>query len=308
MMPEISTYITSILTPQLISFGTSAVFIETVCSTVSLQMQSAIFHWNDLSFRKALLLIASEEGPFYEPNGKTDIKCFVVLTLRNSPFETLQSAAYHVSGLAKPLSDAQIKAVTSNAIRYFNRLSFETLSKAAQSQPSASDFYGDIIKRYPVSWNALIYLGTTTAKRVIFPKAAVASPFPLSEIEDNAEESGKICKSVLDGYAGELDAPLCQQLNTVTSDDNSIGALVVDCFKMLSRNPDKILRIMEYLLTRGCAFVTSNYFIENGYAERRLKPLRAASSKNGFEEMIQHFSLIDGLGKKHSHTLYQLKN
>lgn len=119
--------------PQLTGFGASGQFIEHVCWTVEKQMLSALYHWTDIPFRKALLLLASEEGTFYEPGGKTEVKCFVVLTLRNSPFETMQSESYQETGLSKSLSDAQIKVVTSAAIVYFKRLCGTQAESAARS-------------------------------------------------------------------------------------------------------------------------------------------------------------------------------
>jgi hypothetical protein len=60
---------------------------------------------------------------------------------------------------------------------------------------------------------------------------------------------------------------------------------------------------MEFLLTRNCAFVTSNYYIENGYTERRTEIVRAASCKHSMKEMEKHFSMINGLGPKHTYAL-----
>jgi len=52
---------------------------------------------------------------------------------------------------------------------------------------------------------------------------------------------------------------------------------VTDSFKALTRNIEKLLLVMEYLLQHDVPFVTSNYFITNGYIERRAKLLKAAS-------------------------------
>ena len=63
----IERYLKDTLQVQLDGFGVSGSFAERITNTVRNQMLSCIYHWNDETFRKALLLIGSEEGAFYDP-------------------------------------------------------------------------------------------------------------------------------------------------------------------------------------------------------------------------------------------------
>ena len=90
---------------------------------------SLLRNWDDVAFRKTVLLLGSEEGPFYEPAGKYDTKCFVVVAIRNSPIETIQSESYQRAGLSSAISSRDVRAITGSAIRYFNNKDFAKLCK-----------------------------------------------------------------------------------------------------------------------------------------------------------------------------------
>lgn len=94
------------------------------------------------------MLLGSEEGPFYEPAGKADVKCFIVVTLRNSPIETIQSDNYVSAGMQNSLSSQDVKEITSGAIRFFNPLDFPP---CAYRRRTVRDMI--TIKK---SWNAIL--------------------------------------------------------------------------------------------------------------------------------------------------------
>jgi hypothetical protein len=296
----VSEYLNNVLSPQLTGYGVSPQFVERIFDVVETQMCSTLLHWRDVAFRKALLLIASEEGTFYEPAAKADVKCFVVVTLRNSPFESLQSDSHEACGLAEALSDGRIKAVTSAAITYFNRLDFDALSREAQLSGGFADIYGELSKRAPVAWNALTSIAASSSKRVVFAKLEVSEPYRLDCARQSVDESITEHKAFLDGYSSEIDPLLAQRLSAA---DSGRCDLYIDCFKMLTRNVEKLLSVMEYLLTRGSAVVTINYYIENGYAERRTKIIRAASSRDNGKEADKHALLTAGLGVAHARAI-----
>lgn len=303
-MTPMSDYLQSILVPFLARRGVSESFIDYTAQIIERQGTSLLRNWDDLSFRKTMLLLGSEEGPFYEPAGKTDAKCFVVVAIRNSPLETIQSENYQEAGLATSLSNDDVKAITGSAIRYFNPLDFSLLSQKAKAcdQP---DLYRDIAAKYPVAWAALRSLGSASAKVIDYPSVPVIAPYqfpqhllPAAGSGANGAQTGRMAVSCYDGYTPAVDAILLEQLQKIVSTPN--GALLVDAFKTASRNFEKLLQIIEYVLTRGKAFVTSNYYLENGHVERRIHPLRAGHT---VKEMQYHFTQTSGLGIKHSVAL-----
>lgn len=309
-MNAIAYYLENILMPTLRKYGVSDSFIKYTIEIADLQINSLLRHWDDLSFRKTMLLLGSEEGPFYGPAAKFDTKCFVVVTIRNSPIEIIQSDGFQSAGLPDAISDSEVKAITGDAIRYFNTKDFFTLCQKAKNS-SKPDLYQDIIAKYPVAWSALQHLATTSAKVVDYEKVHFDHPYQFeadiqsvtnSAIENVAKKAVKV-KSIFDGYSLEMDPQLLELLHTIT--ENIGGALVVDSFKSATRNFENLLRIIEFLLTRNSIFTTSNYYLENGHVERRIKPLQAAHT---FSQMEHNMSQLSGLGRRHAATLKHFRN
>lgn len=292
-------YLHDILAVKVNEYGVSYDFTKIIINTVRTQIYSCIQHWSDTPFRKALLLLGYEEGLFYEPAGKLDIKCFVVTTIRNSPLETAQSNDFKQAGLSSSLSDGQVKAITGKAISYFNTLNFEELAKLAKKD-SHIDYYGELAQQYPVSWTALQRAGTSAGKKVVYTRVVFEKPFiPENFVPANINDQ-ELFEAVFDGYSCEIDSALLEALDSCLINNY---AFTSDCFKMVTRNFKKLLQVMEFVLTHERAFVTSNYYIENGYIERRNRPLKAGRN---LRDMMEHYSQTSDLGHKHAKVLKEV--
>jgi len=68
----------------------------------------------------------------------------------------------------------------------------------------------------------------------------------------------------------------------------------------VSRNIEKLLTVMEYLMWHDNGLVTSNYLIFNGHIECRLELVKPAHSLTG---MIKNWSNNSGLAKNHKRWL-----
>lgn len=73
MVVKVTQYLQDVLAPTLNHFHVPAAYARQIIDTVELQMTSFLRHWDDLAFRRTLLLLGSEEGPFYEPAGKAEV-------------------------------------------------------------------------------------------------------------------------------------------------------------------------------------------------------------------------------------------
>lgn len=164
--------------PSLLKFGVSDSFATYTADTVEMQMNSLLRHWNDIGFRNTVLFLGLEEGSFYEPASRLDVRCFVVVTLRNSPIETIQSEAYKKAGLKHCLTDQDLKSITSAAVRYFAQQSFDEMCKQAQIADSR-DIYGELCKKYPVGWMSMQKVATTNSKEIDYPKQRDESPYEI---------------------------------------------------------------------------------------------------------------------------------
>jgi hypothetical protein len=99
----IERYLNEILKPNFDTYGTPAVFTERILATVRELMSSCVSHWNDVPFRKAILVVGEEEGSYYLPKARADIRNFVVVTLRNSALESIHSDSYNPTGQGRLL-------------------------------------------------------------------------------------------------------------------------------------------------------------------------------------------------------------
>ncbi len=131
-MDAVSHYLNHILTPRLRGYGVTEQFLLYTVSTIHIQMASLLRHWNDREFRNTVLLLGMEKGSFYEPPAKIEVRCFVVVAIRNSPIETIQSDTYPEAGLSQILNSRDVKEITSEAIRYFSKQNFAELCSQAK--------------------------------------------------------------------------------------------------------------------------------------------------------------------------------
>lgn len=302
MAAQVEQYLHEVLSPSLQNFNVPDQFCSVILQTVRTQMISLLRHWDEPAFRKAILLPGIEEGLFYQPAAKAEVKCFVTVTLRNSPLETIQSTACSKIGMKHAISSDAVKTLTSSAIRFFNPLNFNALCTQAK-QDDSSDFYLEVADQHPAAWTALQALAMTSAKTVDYPAISFDKPFSIPALSVCAPsvESSIDHPSVFDAYSSEWDPALLRSLQNISAD--TYNGLAVDSFKIASRNFAKLMDILEFLLTHDHFFVSSNFYIQNGHVERRLKPLRAGHTA---KEMEYNLSQLSGLGSFHRKVLKAL--
>lgn len=295
-MDAVSHYLNHILTPRLRGYGVTEQFLLYTVSTIHTQMTSLLRHWNDRAFRNTVLLLGMEEGSFYELPAKIEIRCFVVVAIRNSPIETIQSDTYPEAGLSQILNSKDVKEITSEAIRYFSKQDFAELCSQAKLS-TKRDLYLELAEEHPVAWASLQCLAGVHGKTADYPPVQIEVPYHLDGIDDGTEgtaESGKLVVGVYDGYSPEIEPPLVEYLKMLSADSN--GVLIVDSFKSVTRNVTKLMGILEFLLTRNLLFVSTNYYLENGHVERRMKLLRAGHSTSDVKRNIANTA---GLAYRH---------
>jgi hypothetical protein len=297
---HIELYLSNILRAQLDSFGVDALYVERIVNTVREQVQSCIYHWNDVNFRKALLLIGSEEGTFYKPYAEDDIRNFVVVTIRNSEVECLQSENFSEAGLSRELDDIDVKSITSAAIEYFKKVDFSIMQK--EMEPPVFDKYCELSRKYPISWRTLYELACTKKQISEYGSVArLAKPnidtLPIINEKKNIGINSNLASIgacvVSDGISYSADPQLRGLIDMCVAEEQPF---VVDGFKSLTRNIEKLLLILEYLLFHNADFVTSNYYLFNGHVERRTKLIRVGRS---FDDGLRNWSKTAGLGARH---------
>ena len=214
----------------------------------------------------------------------------------------MQSDFYSDAGLNSPLTNEQIKTITSDAIRYFNKQDFSVLCKSAKNSLQ-DDYYYQILNNHPVTKTALEKISTITAKSHNYKPVEFSKPYCLEELKNLSESiENKMYTVVLDGYSPEIEPELCKILQTLTDENQS--AFISDSFKFVTRNFEKLIKILEFLLTHNVCFVTPNFYLENGCVERRTNLLKAS---HNIGEMENKISQTVGLSYKHKTVLKNFK-
>lgn len=292
----IEKYVEGILNNILKSFSISDNIIQEVKDSIRENIYSIIFHWNDIEFRKAVLITGMEEAKFYEPEAEIDIKCFVVVAIRNSYLEQIFSDDCVKIGMDKPVDEEKILLVTKEAIEYFKNMDLGNLTRKIQLTEE-NDKYLRIAKQYPMAWNALIQLGKCNCKKMIYDKVKIREKIKLGEHNLKEKIVEKKLKEIESGITKELSQELIYILKDIIEDQK--GIFYVDCFKMLTRNFEKLLKVIEVLLENEAYFLTSNYMIGNTYIGKRENIYKAAHTAKEAREKIKEDRFLNDLSKTH---------
>jgi hypothetical protein len=228
-------------------------------------MHSLIYHWNDKEFRKGVLITGHEEAMFYRPLlvGDDDTRAFVVVTVRNSRYEDLASGK-------EILKTRHTKKVTGSAVKFFDKVDFESLC-GGLSQTPENDFYG-VVEKYPAAWKALRALGTDINEY---------APVKTREYKIKGKQRVKKIGNAFEtrsGIDGEISNEFFTRLCLLA--EGRSAAFYSDSFKTVSRNFEKLLKVMEFVLSRNKTFLTANYVITNGRLKKR-RPLMRPAHEHG---------------------------
>lgn len=251
---------------------------ELIVADIKDRMCALLTRWDEEDFRKTVLFVTDEEASFYEPDADNDVRRFVVATIRNSMLEIAASVNCNQFKMQEPLSNETIKSITTNAILYFKQCEFDTLKREVRNI-KYTDVYEAAIRKYPLAWKMLKEAALLKNEEMTFEEVSKTS---FSNIENEfINDQNRV--AVCDGYSLEFDDYLKEEINRVLTETSDV--FYVDCFKMLSRNFEKILHVLQILFEHDKAFVTCNYYIRNGLIEKRKKILRAAHNR---EDMLRN--------------------
>ena len=300
MLKVIQDYFDSVLTPQLQAFGVSERFQSEIRTVVEKQMTSAIYNWQYDDVRRIFMLLTEEEAHFYSPSAPEEVKAFVVLTIRNSPIESLQSDLYGKTGLAQKVSERQLQEITSGAIEFFKDYQLDELYGDDELPPD-KDYYGQLLDKYYIAARALEQISSSEEQTCSFDSyGRTDSDKILQSFILKDEGVYRQWQAVVDGYDRTVDQTLYLQLEDIAKDK---AVFFVDCFKMISRNTEKLFAILEYLLAHDATMLTANYLLMHTYAEKREPVLKAASSKNAAVDIRNHLKNKAGLMPLHDKML-----
>jgi hypothetical protein len=293
-MNVVGGYTQSILVPQIRSLGLSKRQWEIVVDDVTQRLESLLSHWNDEPFRRTILVLGTEEASFWEPHtASLDIRSLVVVAVRNSLIEDL--GAYHpytkaLQSREVPLPDERMPWITSEAVKYFESANLDGI----QVQP-ARDLFGDLSRRFPNAWYALSLLGGSSENEIAWelPMAEV-QPMDISASHKDIQHVNVIAS----GIDPRLDDHLVDTLRRIKLREAEL--FFSPSFKHITRNPEKLLSIIDDLLRYGGTVLTLNYLLSPSCLARRKPLIRPAHYTSEIEGQVGN---LDGLTGRHKELL-----
>jgi hypothetical protein len=273
-MRSIETYSKTLLVPRLRDYGLNKHRTEEICSDVRLRLASLVSHWSDESFRRTALTLGIEEATFWEPSDASlEVRSLVVLGVRNSLIEDLHVA----SGTRKQmLSDADMLQLTTEAISYFR-----TIDLAHVAVTPSKDLFGDLPRRFPNAWQCLTMLAHATddeAKYVLTKETA-----ELPKVA-RARAAGALTPVVASGIDSRVDPQLSSILAGIQRGE--ISRFIAPSFPRITRNPVKLLAILDHIIRHDAALVTANYALSATCVARRSPLIRPAHTSREAEASL----------------------
>ena len=199
----VNQYLDEILRPQLQELMVSESYRDEICDVISEQMHSALYHWKEV--KKVFMILTREEALFYRPESSLEVRAFVVLTVRNSPIETLQADSYKRAGLKQKISEEQLIAITTAAISYFKEIDLDECF-GNEELPFEKDIYGYLKQAYIVAWCALEAIGNSESQSILFSSYRINDSETLLEAYRETESvATDDVGVVVDGYDITID-------------------------------------------------------------------------------------------------------
>jgi hypothetical protein len=293
-MNVVQDYTQSALVPQLRSLGLSKRQWEIVADDVTQRLESVLSHWHDESFRRTILVLGTEEASFWEPRtASLEIRALVVVAVRNSLIEDLGASRPYFKALQsrKPLvPDDRMPWITTDAVKFFEVADLDSLQIK-----SAHDVFGDLPRRFPNAWHVLSLLGNSSDREI-----ACELPMAESEPIDLPTFGTKVKHHavVASGIDPKLDDQLLKVMSLVKAGE--LELFFSPSFKSISRNPQKLLSVIDHVLRFGGTVLTQNYLLSSTYLARRNPLLRPI---HYYSELEAQLTNSEGLSERHKGAL-----
>jgi|GEM_PF-1496070 hypothetical protein len=275
---------------QLRSLSVDKSLAKTVAEDIEQRVRGILVHWNDETLRTAFLAHGMEEAMFNAPSDvDRDIRALVVVAVRNSLIEALHYKPTKDS--PQKVDENAMRDITEGAAKHLQSLDLEAFSNDG-AEP-LKDIYIRLVNKYPLAYKALWYLGDSASVNCYWPADRTTKPlmFPKKAADKNAS-------TCLSGISGDMDAKLVHALRSIRNGE--VSFFYADSFKWVTRNIEKLYRVIDYVLCCGSAVVTYNYYISNGYISQRVNPRPPAHTTS---EVVAKLREIDGVSARHYEVL-----
>ncbi len=265
-----------------------------VVDDVVQRLESLLSHWNDESFRRTILVLATEEASFREPrNASLEIRSLVLLGVRNNLIEDLGASRPYTKELRSArerLSDARMPWITSEAVRYF-----EAADLVPDQAQGNRNVFGELPRRFPAAWHVLSLLGNSQC-------GEIECDLPVAELPPTDSSPSGVARKrhlvVTSGMDPKFDSQLQEMLRLVKA--GKLELFFSASFKSITRNPNKLLSIIDSVLRYGATVLTPNFLLSPSYLARRDPLLRPIHDHSELEAQLKD---VTGLSERHRKAL-----
>ena len=295
-MKRVDFYLENLLTPTLKDQHIPYRFISKICDDIKLRMVSCLAYWEDEGARKTILFPSLEEAMYYDGPASVEEKQFVVANVRNSLLEIACSDDCKQFKINEPLSDKVIKEITTEASYFFKGMNFSSLSE--QVKLDNNNVYKLAMEKYPMAWEYLHKLANLELRTLDITGTST------EEVEIGKEFLAEHVNKtvVMNGFTLDFDDTLKSMMQDLVS--GACSTFYVDNFKMIARNFEKVLHVLEIVLQNNKVFCTSNYYVSRTHLERRKRIQRAAHSDRDFINNLR----VEGAPKELSNVIEYMRN
>lgn len=296
-MSIVREYTQTLLMPELRVLGLSKRQTEIVSFDIAERLASILSHWADEHFRRTVLVLGTEEASFWEPRSASlEIRALVVVAVRNSLLTDLNADRAYTKELRSRrqlLPDRLMPSITSRAIKYFDGIDLSTTRVEAET-----DQFGSFSTRYPNAWHVLSLLGNSSEAEITCTlPMAEAEPMPLSTGKRDVQSRTVVESGIDPRWGGQLSSILRK------IQQRDLDLFMTFALKGVTRNPKKLLGIIDLVLRHGATMLTPNYLLSPTYLARRNPLLRPA---HFMSEMDAQVSNPEGLSDRHRELLMSL--
>lgn len=289
-MNTTQTYIRTLLAPRLKQYGLNKAQREQVCADVAMRLDSLLAHWNDKLFRRTLLILGQEEAIFWEPQeASIEVRSLVVVGVRNSLIEALNAPSRNARQI---LPDKDMPLLTKEAIGYFQTVDF-----AHAAVVPGIDVFGSLPRRFPNAWQCLSALACMEGGEAdySFQKEKAEA---LAIASTRTRTAAHATTVVGNGMDPNIDPALANAMAMIQRGE--LEAFFAPSFSRLTRNPVKLLAILDHILRHGATLVTVNYLLSQAHVARRCPLLRPA---HNIDEVEGNLANQEGLRQRHKELL-----
>jgi hypothetical protein len=239
--------------------------------------------------RDVLMAPFVEEVFDHEPPGATlEMKAAVTVVVRNSLLEEA-----HANG---PLETGGIQAITTAATAPLSHLL--AAGRRGRVQVDGVNLFAGLPEAYPRAWACLTALADTIGPGGRGTYRAPDAPTPTLPDPDEHIETPAAARddriSVFNAIDPRFDRRLTDLLHAAAFDDM---VLMVSALSRISRNLDKLLHTLEFLIAHNATVLTTNYMIRTGDVWVRRGPLLKPIS-NDPGACLRHSTGLSGAHKR----------